>query len=74
MTDLATVRRIVARHIWASITAPTAGLTLTDQHEIIGASQAATRLQAALDAAGIDLTAELDQLAASNLPAELRVR
>jgi hypothetical protein len=68
--ELTTLRRIVAEHIWAAATTnpPTDDDALT---RIVAVSEAATALQVTLDNAGIDLTDELDRLAAANFPAEL---
>ncbi|WP_063773526.1 hypothetical protein [Streptomyces rubellomurinus] len=66
-TTLSLMSRVCAEQVWAASADP-AGRT--DEHVAVMRTEAAalTRLHAALDDAGIDLTAELDRIAAAYPP------
>lgn len=60
-TELATLRRLVAEHIFSSYAEP-AGLTGDQAVAVAAVGRAATELHETVTAAGIDLAPELDAL------------
>ncbi|MFJ9676380.1 hypothetical protein ACIRP5_37110 [Streptomyces sp. NPDC101221] len=60
-TELATLRRLVAEHIFSSYKEP-AGLTGDQAVAVAAVGHAATELHETVTAAGIDLAPELDAL------------